>query len=84
VQALLVELPQAVPLDLFVAAWQEPPLQTGAFLQSVAEPQEVPLEAWLLWQVPLPLQVSGLVQALLVLLPHDVPDEAWLALQVPF
>jgi len=62
----------------------EPLEQVFAAVHAVALSQTVPLLAWLELQVPLPLQVSGLVHALLVLLPHEVPAEAWLALQVPF
>src|SRR3989442_3545663 len=54
--------PQAVPADLNPLSWQAPELsQVSWFVHSVpASPQLVPAAMWLGWQVPEPLQVSGL------------------------
>ena len=52
-------------------------------MHSVALAHTVPLAALLATQLPLPLQVSGSVQALLVELPHAVPELAKFDWQVP-
>jgi hypothetical protein len=49
-----------------------------------ASPQNVPSGSWFVWQVPDPLQVSGLSHCVSVPLPHGVP-EGWkpLSWQMP-
>jgi hypothetical protein len=49
-------------------------LQVSVPSQYVPLSQTVPGGSWLGWQVPDPLQVSGLVQAVSDGLPHAVPD----------
>ena len=63
-QALLVPLPQAVPLGLLVDGRQMPAsLHTPAFVQGPAPvPQTVPAAKWLDWQTPA-WQVSAALQA---------------------
>src|SRR2546428_730039 len=54
--------PHAVPVDLNPLSWQAPELSQVSWLtHSVpASPQLVPAATWLGWQVPEPLQGSGL------------------------
>ena len=65
---------QPVPLALLLPPAVQAPLeQVFAFTHWVAASHSTPLAAWLAWHVPLPLQVSGLVQMVSVELPHAVP-----------
>jgi hypothetical protein len=54
-------LPQAVLAALKPLSWQVPARQVSWLVHWVpASPQLVPSATWLVWQVPLPLQVSAL------------------------